>query len=112
MAILDIDRHIVTDLSGLFNKITRDISSSDRVFNDIKKLVGKLDIIINGEKANCEKLKDIKNKLTNKIERLDVLYQYNKECFSESKALLMHIINRIKEIDTGKGKEMGESDES
>ena len=111
-ALINIDRHIVTDIVGLYKKIEKEAKVADRNWKKIMAYTAKEEAFIC--ENDHEKFKETREKKLKTIIKADNAWKSMVSYFSESKALLTHIINRIEEIDTGKGKEykQGENDES
>jgi hypothetical protein len=105
MAILNIDRHIVTDMVGLQKKKEEMAMVADRSWQKIMFYDAQIKAFCKDN--DCKNAEEARQKKTEAIKIADRAWKRLMSLDSESKGLLMHIVNRIIEVDTGKGKEVG-----
>ena len=103
MAIIDIDRHIITDLMDILQKIEKQAVIVDRNFEKTKELTAKA--IAYCDEKDCVKVRGIIKERAVYIRNANLTWKKIIGSHSEYKALLLHVVNRIKEVDTGKGEE-------
>jgi len=106
MAIIDVDRHILTEMVSLQSKIKLLSAKYDIEWQRVIEVRDKTDALLftAGETPEEEYVK-----LRNKIFRATRACQrYANEIAGfiyKQEALMMHLITEIKEVDSGKGKE-------
>jgi len=108
MAVIDIDRHIVTDLVGIQSKIEYYQDIADRHWQKLMKLDNEEKVFY--QEKDTKEAEKVRQKKEKEITKAHKCWLTLVSLHSQNKALLMHIINRIEKVDTGKGAEVGHLD--
>ena len=103
MSIIDIDRHIVTDMAA----ILKDMEKADAVVHEnfIRTSEFTAQLIECHRMKNCDQIEKLFKSRQKHIDKAYRATIAQSKHMSELKALLMHIVNQIHVVDTGKGKE-------
>lgn len=103
MAIIDVDRHIISDLITIFKQIDKKILTAQLGFDKLREYDAK-EVSFCLEK-DCDRFYKTRVKKDKKIRATMATWEQIVKLHSESSALLLHILNRVIEVDTGKGEE-------
>jgi len=107
MALIDIDRHIATEIQGLLNRIKKNSLEFWEAKEMIKQCRDKTEAKLFTD-THCEKKQDfveIRNAIYKATAKLDVQSLKIGADINKIDALFSHIMNRVEEFDTGKGTE-------
>jgi len=112
MAIIDVDRHILLELTGFVAEIKRLNGNFDCYWGQIIEVRDKTDALIfysSPSKKRKEQLWKLRNKIFKATERGDRNIKRANTYVAKLEALLLHLVSEIKTLDTGKGLETDEN---
>lgn len=106
MALVDIDRHILTELVVLQEKMKNSAIEFRDLWEEIQN-VRDLGFFIALEERGLTdtKLPKLKQKVERAMKACNTKMIYMDDCMSRSAALLNHLVSEIKQADTGRGTE-------
>jgi len=110
MALIDIDRHVLADLARYYQEIKDLVYAFTGHWFDIIEVRDKTEVLLFTQKESPERQAEL-HELRNKIFNATVEGTKNslqiRERFDKCGALLLHLVEEVKEIDTQNGKERG-----
>jgi len=108
MALIDVDRHILSEIMGLQIKIKLASVKYQIEWERVIEVRDKTDALLFSEANPPEKeFKTLRNKIFRATRQCAKYAQEIAGYVYKQEALMMHLIAEIKEVDTGKGRENG-----
>ena len=115
MALLDIDRHILSEIAEYQRKLTINKDSFYKEWHKVIEVRDKTDALLftHPECKNLTEecsfrqieLKKLRNQIFRASDKASTFLQESNSLHSKQEALLTHLVSLVKSIDTGKGLE-------
>jgi len=108
MAVIDVDRHILTELVILQEKWKRSALEFRHQWEIITSVRVQTELIVLGNKdAKHPKLPKLRDQITRAMKVCNTKMLVMDDVMSRQSALLKHMVSLVRESDTGKGTERG-----
>ena len=106
MAVIDVDRHILTELVVLQEKLKRSALEFRHQWEIITSVRVQTELIVLGQKdAEHPKLPKLRDQITRAMKTCSTKMIFMDDCMSRQGALLNHMVSKVKEVDTKRGTE-------
>jgi len=106
MAVIDVDRHILTELTILQEKLKRCAGEFRQQWEIISSVRVQTELIVIGNKdASHPKLPKLRDQITRAMKVCNTKMIVMDDCMSRQGALLNHMVSEVIEADTRKGRE-------
>ena len=106
MAVIDVDRHILTELVILQEKWKRSALEFRHQWEIITSVRVQTELIVLGQKdAEHPKLPKLRDQINRAMKICNTKMVMMDDCVSRQSALLQHMVSMVQEADTGKGTE-------
>jgi len=106
MALIDIDRHILTELVILQEKMRKYAAEFRQQWGIITYVRIQTELIVLGDKnADHASLPKMRTRIVRAMKACDTRMLLMDDCMSKIQVLMTHMVSEVKEADTGKGTE-------
>jgi len=107
MAVIDIDRHILTEIIAANNDLKKNYREYKKYWARIIEVRDKVDLLFSlSDKHDVkEELEQMKNKVYRATKKCESIMLCMQENYAKQAALLKHVVSEVREFHTGKGTE-------
>jgi len=108
MALIDIDRHILLEITGFTEEIKRECGQFECYWRQVVEVRDKTDALLFHAKPTRKRqaaLMKLKNQIFTATNRGERSIRRSQRNIAKLEALLIHLVSEIKTIDTGRGLE-------
>jgi len=106
MAVIDVDRHILSQIVGIQHNIKLLYAKYEDSWSKIIEVRDKTDALFSHpQKGSKEDFNSLKKQIYRATKNASKYMDKISGLIYQQEALLMHLVSEIREVDTGKGKE-------
>jgi hypothetical protein len=108
MAVIDIDRHILTEIVSANNDLKKNYREYKKYWAKIVEARDKIDALLFQTEENNkarEEVKKLRNELFRVTRKCECIMLCMQENYSKQAALLKHVVSEVRDFNTGKGTE-------